>query len=43
MFEVRVSRSAAAYLKRLDRTIRERVLAKLDELAGDPCEIYRKL
>lgn len=35
-YEVRLSRDAANYLRRLDRTTRERILERLREIGEDP-------
>lgn len=43
VFEVRLSRTAVAYLRRIDRPTRERVMAKLSALAEDPLSASKAL
>jgi mRNA interferase RelE/StbE len=35
-YEVRLSRRAATYLRRLDERTRHRIVQRLDQIAGDP-------
>jgi mRNA interferase RelE/StbE len=35
-YEVRIARQAESYLRRLDRRTRDRILDRLDQIAGNP-------
>jgi mRNA interferase RelE/StbE len=42
-YEVRTDHQAAAYFRRLDQTMKRRILARLDEISSDPHGSHSKI
>ena len=42
MYEIILSRQAARYLERLDRTAQQRIIDRLEQLAKNPRDVFTK-